>query len=92
MCATGAASAVVVARESGIGLKVIWREEVECGIDCGNAPPFNSTWPDLFSYPKLRLAPNFPGKSLFVHSLFLVCDEILRDLVTSEEGRGGWLR
>ena len=58
-----AASAVVVAREAGVGLKVIWREEVLCGDRCGNLPPFNSTWPDLFSYPKLRLAPNFPGST-----------------------------
>lgn len=57
-----AASAVVVAREAGVGLKVIWREEVECGPMCGSMPPFNSTWGDLFSYPKLRLASNFPGR------------------------------
>lgn len=61
------ASAVVVAREAGVGLKVIWREEVECGNECGNIPPFNSSWPDLFSYPKLRLASNFPGSNYSVH-------------------------
>lgn len=53
---------MVIAREFGIGLKVIWREEVECGVMCGSMPPFNSTWSDLFSYPNLRLASNFPGK------------------------------
>lgn len=61
------ASAVVVAREAGVGLKVIWREEVECGPMCGSMPPFNSTWGDLFSYPKLRLASNFPGSNYSVH-------------------------
>lgn len=54
----------MVAREAGVGLKVIWREEVECGDWCGSMPPFNSSWPDLFSYPKLRLVPNFPGIAL----------------------------
>jgi len=48
-------------------LKVIWREEVECGSACGNMPPFNSSWTDLFSYPKLRLASNFPGSKYSVH-------------------------
>lgn len=70
-----AASAVVLAREAGVGLKVIWREEVECKELCGNAPPFNSTWPDLFSYPNLRLASNFPGKHFQV--LTLICDTSL---------------
>ena len=57
-----AASAVVMAKEYGAGLKVIWREEAGCGEACGN-PGFNSTWLDLFSEPKLRLADNFPGLS-----------------------------
>jgi len=56
------ASAVVMAKEYGAALKVIWREEQSCGEDCGN-PGFNSTWPDLFSEPKLRLADNFPGST-----------------------------
>lgn len=56
------ASAVVIAKEYGAALKVIWREEDGCGDDCGN-PGFNSTWPDLFSEPKLRLADNFPGST-----------------------------
>ena len=69
-----AASAVVIAREAGVGLKVIWREEVECGVMCGSMPPFNSSWEDLFSYPKLRLAPNFPGKlSSFKYYLLSSC-------------------
>ena len=57
-----AASAVVMAKEYGAGLKVIWREEEGCGDACGN-PGFNSSWLDLFSEPKLRLADNFPGMS-----------------------------
>ena len=59
--AMDAASAVVMAKEYGVGLKVIWREEEGCGDMCGN-PGFNSTWLDLFSEPRLRLADNFPGK------------------------------
>ena len=55
-----AASAIVMAKEFGVGLKIIWRLEEGCGDSCGN-PGFNSTWPDLFSEPKLRLADNFPG-------------------------------
>ena len=50
-----------MAKEYGVGLKVIWRLEDGCGDACGN-PGFNSTWPDLFSEPKLRLADNFPGQ------------------------------
>lgn len=43
-----------------MGLKVIWRFEAGCE-GCGN-PGFNSTWPDLFSEPRLRLVDNFPGQ------------------------------
>jgi hypothetical protein len=66
-----AASAVVIAKEYGAALKVIWREEDGCGDDCGN-PGFNSTWPDLFSEPKLRLADNFPGMHLLFHACAVI--------------------
>lgn len=49
-----------------MGLKVIWRMEEGCGEVCGN-PGFNSTWLDLFSEPKLRLADNFPGELMPYH-------------------------
>ena len=61
-----AASAVVMAKEYGVGLKVIWRLEEGCGDACGN-PGFNSSWPDLFSEPKLRLVDNFPGELSCCH-------------------------
>lgn len=51
-----------MAREHGVGLKIIWREEEGCGDNCD--PGFNSTWSNLFSEPKLRLADNFPGTAL----------------------------
>ena len=53
-----------------MGLKVIWREQLDCGPDCGNSPPFNSTWQDLFSAPNMRLAENFPGPVLKRISVF----------------------
>ena len=64
-----------------MGLKVIWREEVLCGDRCGNLPPFNSTWPDLFSYPKLRLAPNFPGSTPCANAQILVMTGSLTDVL-----------
>ena len=57
----GAASAVTVAGEMGVGLQVVWQPEWPCSDGCPDDAPFVAGWPDLFSDPPLRLADTFPG-------------------------------
>ena len=63
-----AASALVVAREFGVGVKIVWRDEPVCD-NCGTTyQPFVGSWHDLFSEPQIRHANNFPGE-VFVQGL-----------------------
>lgn len=58
------ASAVIVARTFGVGIKMVWKSEPPCPACSIHYAAFVSTWDDLFVKPKIPRADNFPGTNV----------------------------